>query len=89
MSHTKLYTGIYVVLFALATLQAVVEYAGFLEQYYWPAFWAIIVLSAVKAVFVAVYYQHLRWEPRAVSYLAVGGLVVALALAAAATYSIS
>ena len=89
MSHTKLYTAIYVVLFAFATLQAVVEYAGFLERSYWLAFWAIIVLSAVKAVIVAGYYQHLRWEPRAVSYLAVGGLVAALALTVAATYSIT
>lgn len=89
MSHTKLYTAIYVVLFAFATIQAAVEYAGFLESSYWLAFWAIIVLSAIKAVFVAGYYQHLRWEPRSVSYLAIGGLVVALALTTAATYSIT
>ena len=88
MSHTKLYTAIYVVLFAFATIQAAVEYAGFLESSYWPAFWAIIALSAIKALFVAGYYQHLVWEPRAVSYLAVGGLVAALALTAAASYSI-
>jgi|AntDeeMinimDraft_5_1070356.scaffolds.fasta_scaffold08485_2 cytochrome c oxidase subunit 4 len=89
MSHTKLYTAIYVVLFAFATLQAVVEYAGFLEQSYWLAFWAIIVLSLIKAVIVAAYYQHLRWEPRAVSYLVVGGVVAAVALTAAASFSIT
>lgn len=89
MSHTKLYTMIYVVLFAFATIQAAVEFAGFLESSYWLAFWAIMILSAIKAVFVAGYYQHLVWEPRAVSYLAIGGMVVALALATAATYSIT
>ena len=89
MSHTKLYTAIYVVLFAFATIQVVVEYAGYLEEAYWLAFGAIIVLSAIKALIVAGYYQHLRWEPRAVSYLAAGGLVVALALTAAASYSIT
>jgi cytochrome c oxidase subunit 4 len=89
MSHTKLYTAIYGVLFVFATIQAAVEYAGFLEQSYWLAFWAIIVLSAIKAVIVAAYYQHLRWEPRSVTYLAVGGLVAAMALTVAATYSIT
>jgi len=53
MSRTKLYTAIYVVLFVLATAQAVVEQAGYLEESYWLAFWAIMVLSAVKAVVVA------------------------------------
>ena len=89
MSHTKLYTAIFGVLFVFATLQVGVEYAGLLESQYWTAFWIIIVLSAIKALFVAAYYQHLRWEPRAVSYLAVGGLIVATALTAAAAYSIT
>lgn len=89
MSHAKLYTAIYGVLFAFATVQVAVEYAGLLESQYWLAFWIIIVLSAIKAVIVAAYYQHLRWEPRAVSYLAGGGLIVALALTAAAAYSIT
>ncbi len=90
MSHAKLYTAIYVVLFALATVQVAVEYAGLLgEETYWLAFGIIMALSALKALVVAVYYQHLRWEPRAVSYLAGGGLVVALALTAAAAYSIT
>ncbi|MFB6309218.1 MAG: cytochrome C oxidase subunit IV family protein [Haloarculaceae archaeon] len=88
MANTRLYTIIYVVLFAFATLQALVEVAGFLEQAYWLAFWAIIVLSAIKAVLVAGYYQHLRWEPWSITSLVAGGLVVALALTTAAAYSI-
>ncbi len=89
MSHAKLYTAIFGVLFVLATVQVGVEFAGLLESSYWLAFWVIIALSAAKALLVAGYYQHLRWEPRAVSYLAAGGLVVALALTAAAAYSIT
>jgi cytochrome c oxidase subunit 4 len=88
MSHTKLYTIMYVVLFVFATVQAVVEFTGLLEQAYWTAFGIIMVLSAIKAVLVAGYYQHLRWEPRSVTYLVVGGLVVALALTIAASFSI-
>ena len=84
----KGYTAIYVVLFAFATAQAVVEFAGYVESAYWSAFALIMVLSIIKAVGVAAYYQHLRWEPRAVTYLALGGTVAAVALTAAAAYSI-
>jgi cytochrome c oxidase subunit 4 len=88
MAHTKLYTWIFVVLFAFATLQALVEVVGILDRAYWLGLAAIIVLSAVKAVLVAGYYQHLRWEPSSVSYLAISALTVVLALTGAAAFSI-
>lgn len=86
MTHTKLYTAIYVVLFAFATAQVLVEQSGGLP--YWTAFWVIIALSFVKAVLVAAYYQHLRWEPRSVTATILVGLLGALALTMAAAYSI-
>ena len=88
MARTKLYTAIFVVLMAFSTTQALVEMTGLLEEAYWVAFGIILVLSFVKAVFVATYYMHLRWEPRSVTYLMLGGLFVALALTTAAAYSI-
>jgi len=89
MSHTKLYAWIYVVLFVFATIQVAVEYAGLLEGgTYWIAFGAIMVLSAIKAVLVAGYYQHLRWEPASVTYLVLGALLVVVALVGAASFSI-
>ena len=88
MARTKLYTVIFVVLMVFSTTQALVEMTGLLEEAYWVAFGLIIALSTMKAVFVAGYYQHLRWEPRAVTYLALGGVFVALALTTAAAYSI-
>ena len=88
MVSMKLYTVIYVVLFAFATAQVAVEFAGLLDSLYWTAFAIIIVLSAVKAVLVAGYYQHLRFEPRSLSYLIGTGLLGALALTFAAAYSI-
>ncbi|WP_267642747.1 cytochrome C oxidase subunit IV family protein [Haloarchaeobius amylolyticus] len=88
MAHTRLYTAIYVVLFVLATVQALVEMMGFLESAYWTAFAVIMVLSLAKAVVVAGYYQHLRWEPRSVTALMLIGLLAALALTTAASYSI-
>jgi cytochrome c oxidase subunit 4 len=84
----KGYTAIYVVLFVFATVQALVEFQGLVEEAYWLAFGIIMVLSVIKAVGVAAYYQHLRWEPRAVTYLVIGGTVAAMALTFAAAYSI-
>jgi cytochrome c oxidase subunit 4 len=90
MARTKLYTAIYVVLFVFATLQVAVERMGLLEPgTYWLAFGAIMVLSFVKAVIVAAYFQHLRWEPRSLTYLVLLGLSGALALTLAAGYSIT
>ncbi|MFP4187925.1 MAG: cytochrome C oxidase subunit IV family protein [Halobacteriales archaeon] len=89
MSDAKLYTAIYVVLFVFATLQAGVEMMGFLDSMYWIALGAIAVLSVIKAYFVAAYYQHLKFEPRSLTYLVLGGLVAVLFLTAAAAFSIT
>ncbi|WP_410764489.1 cytochrome C oxidase subunit IV family protein [Haloferax sp. DFSO60] len=85
MVNTKFYTAIYVVLFVSATVQVLVEFAG-LD--YWMAFGIIIALSAAKAILVAAYFQHLRWEPRSLTYLIGIGLTGALALTIAASYSL-
>ncbi len=89
MANTRLYTAIYVALFVLATAQVGVEIAGFVENMYWVALGAILALSLLKAVAVAGYYQHLFYEPRSISYLIGIGLLAALALAIAASYSIT
>ena len=89
MPNTKLYGAIYVVLFVFATVQVGVEMAGLVETAYWTAFGLIIVLSLVKAVLVAGYYQHLVYEPRSITALIATGLAAALALTFAAAYSIT
>ena len=86
MSRLKLYTVIYVVLFVSATVQVLVEQAG---MAYTTALGLILVLSFAKAVLVAAYFQHLRWEPRSITYLIAIGLFAALALTVASTYSIT
>ena len=48
-----------------------------------------MVLSSIKAVIVAGYYQHLRWESRSLTYLALMALFVVLTLGVASTYSIT
>ena len=89
MSRLKLYSVIYVVLFVFATAQVLVEYGGYLEEFYWIAFAGILVLSLIKAVLVAAYYQHLRWEPRSITALMLIGLTGVLFLTLAAGYSIT
>jgi cytochrome c oxidase subunit 4 len=89
MANTRLYTLIYVALFVLATAQVAVEVAGLVDSMYWVALGAILALSLLKAVAVAGYYQHLFYEPRSISYLIGIGLLAALALAIAASYSIT
>lgn len=86
MTRLKLYSAIYVVLFVSATVQVLVEQAGW---DYGLALAVIIALSFGKAVVVAGYYQHLRWEPRSLTYLMGIGLLAVLALTVASTYSIT
>jgi cytochrome c oxidase subunit 4 len=88
MASTKLYAAIYVVLFALSTVQVGFEEILNEESGYWLVFGAILGVSFVKSSLVAGYYMHLRDEPRAVSYLVLIGLFGALALTIAAAYSI-
>lgn len=88
MARTKLYAGIYVALFVIATVQVGVEEIGLLEESYVIALALITVLSFGKALIVAGYFQHLVWEPRSVSYVMLMGFVGFLALTVAASYSI-
>ena len=85
MTRTKLYTAIFAVLFVSATVQVLVEFAGVA---YWLGFGIIVALSALKAILVAGYFQHLRFEPRSLTYVVLVGLTAALALTLAASYSI-
>lgn len=86
MTSTKLYTVIYVVLFVFATAQVAIEFTNIA---YWVAVTAILVLSVIKAVVVAAYYQHLKYEPRSITYVMLSGLLTAIALTFAASYSIT
>lgn len=89
MVSTRLYAAIFVVLFVSSTTQAALEFAGYLEEMYWIAFAVILVLSTFKALLVAGYFQHLRFEPRGLTYLMLSALAGALALTMAAAYSIT
>jgi len=88
MSQIRTYSIMFVVLMAFSTAQAMLEFTGLLEEYYWTIFAVIMVLSTIKAVVVAGWYQHLRYEPRSVTYMMASGLLAVVALTTAAAYSI-
>jgi cytochrome c oxidase subunit 4 len=88
MTSIRTYTIIFGGLMLLSTTQAALEFVGLLEAQYWIAFAVIIGLSIAKAVTVAGWYMHLREEPRAITYLALVGVLGVVALTAGAGYSI-
>lgn len=84
----KFYTGIYVALMALATLNYVLFESG-LDFAYSVAFGGTMVIAVAKTLLVMGYFQHLRWENKSLSYLMALGFALTLLLMAAASYSIS
>lgn len=87
MSSIKTYTAIFGVLMLISTIQFAFEISGLLSQYYVPIMAVIMVLSTAKAVAVAGWYMHMIDEPRAITYLAMGGVLCVIALTAGAAYS--
>jgi cytochrome c oxidase subunit 4 len=87
MSNIRTYAIIFVVLGGISTTQFVVE-SALPEGLYWAGLVAILLLSTMKAVAVAGWYMHLIEEPRAVTYLALSGLLCVVALTAGAGYSV-
>ncbi len=85
MASIKLYFAVYVALLILAVTKVI--FIEFFE--YWTAVGAILVSAFTKSALIAYYFQHLREEPRAISWLVLISLAAVLLLAAAATYSIT
>ncbi|MFB6184667.1 MAG: cytochrome C oxidase subunit IV family protein [Haloarculaceae archaeon] len=87
MTSNKLYTAIFVVLFVSATVQVLVErFVG--PGAYWLALAIILGLSFFKAAIVAGWYQHLRFDPRPLTYLVLVALVIVVTFTVGATFSV-
>lgn len=85
MASVKFYAGIYVLLIALATSKVIFfDFFG-----YWEAVTATMMAALTKTLLIAGYYQHLRFEPRSLSYLVSMGFFAVLLLTVAAAYSLS
>ena len=85
MTSIKFYFGVYVVLMVLAVSKVV-----FMETLdYWPAVGGIFAMAVAKSALIAYYYQHLKEEPRAITWLVLIAVAAVLFLAVAATFSIT
>ncbi|MGM0604981.1 MAG: cytochrome C oxidase subunit IV family protein [Halobacteriota archaeon] len=85
MASVKFYTLIYVALIALASGKFL-----FFEFFdYWVAVGGTIGLAIGKTMLIVGYFQHLRSEPRSLSYLMALSLALVLLLVSAASYSIT
>lgn len=84
MATVKLYTAIYIALLVLATSKVI--FFQFFD--YWDAVMATIGTAFIKTVLIIGYFQHLRFEPRSLTYLVSMGAFAVFLLTVAATYSI-
>jgi hypothetical protein len=83
VASVKLYTLIYVLLLGLALSKvAFFEFFG-----YWKAVSATLVTATMKTLLIVGYYQHLKFEPRSLTYLMGMGVFAVFLLTVAATYS--
>lgn len=84
MTSVRFYTGVYVLLIALVSMKVV-----FFELFAYDLALALTMASAVvEAVVIAGYYQHLRYEPRSLTYLMLMGVSGVLLVTFAAAFSI-
>ncbi|WP_121744588.1 cytochrome C oxidase subunit IV family protein [Natronorubrum halophilum] len=87
MAEVRTYALIYVVLMSLGTGKFV--FFHFDEIFtYQVAISATIVLAVTKALLIAGYFQHLREEPRSITYMMATAVFMVFLLTIAAGYSI-
>lgn len=85
MATARLYAIIYVALLVLAASKW-----GFFQVFdYWTAVSLTMVTAAMKTTLIVGYFQHLRYEPRSLTWLILGAFVAVLLLGAAASFSIA
>lgn len=84
MTSVRFYTGVYIALLALVSMKIV-----FFETLAYDLALSLTMVTAVlEAVAIAGYFQHLRFEPRSLTYLMLMGLSGVLLLTFAASFSI-
>ncbi len=85
MASARNYVLIYLLLLTLAVSKVI-----FFELFgYWEALSATFLAATAKILLIAGYFQHLRHEPRSLTYLMATGLFMVLLLAGAATFSVA
>ncbi len=85
MANYRLYVAIWVILVAATILEVETRFLSGTAQFLVAG---IIAISSTKAVVIALYYQHLRYESRAIKILPLLALIALGALAVTAVVSL-
>ena len=85
MANYRLYVVIWVILVGATILEVETRFLSGTAQFLVAG---IIAISSAKAVMIALYFQHLRYESRAIKVLPLLALIALGALAATAIVSI-
>ena len=85
MANYRLYVVIWVILVAATILEVETRFLSGTVQFLVAG---IIAISSAKAIVIALYYQHLRYESRAIKILPLLALVALGALAVTAIVSL-
>ncbi len=85
MTNYRVYVVIWAILVAATILEVETRLLSGAAQFLVAG---IIAISSAKAVIIALYYQHLRYESRAVKVLPLLALIALGALAATAIFSL-
>ena len=87
MASIRTYTFIYVALILLATGKFVFFHFDGIFRY-WMAVTGTMLLAVTKVSLIAGYFQHLKDEPRSITYLMLTAVFMVFLLTLAAGYSI-
>ncbi len=85
MTNYRTYVVIWVILVSATILEVETR---FLSGGASLLFGSIVAISAAKAVIIALYFQHLRYEPRSIKVLPIAALAALGALAVTAIVSL-
>ena len=85
-SATKLYLAIWGWLAALMLLGVLLSERNILPFPRWGIILTVVILSAIKASLVGMYYMHLKMERRLLAFVALGPLLL-IALAVGLIFS--
>lgn len=85
MANYRLYVVIWAILVAATILEVETRFLSQTAQFLVAG---IIAISSAKAVIIALYYQHLRYESRAIKVLPLLALIALGALAVTAIVSL-
>jgi caa(3)-type oxidase subunit IV len=70
------YLGVFILLAVFTLIETLVSYVR-QESIKFPV---LVILSAIKAVLVLLYFMHLKFDTRLFSYLFIGGCVLSIPL---------